>query len=71
MLKLRFNFINGDAMNTDTNNKYYRMLRSWWGRLLLGAFIGGFAASLISDPWIFLIGVISGAVIVYFLGEIK
>lgn len=55
------------------NNRYTRWLRSWWGRSLFGAFVGALlvAFSGIQDPVPFLIGMIAGAVVLYFLGRLE
>ena len=47
------------------------MLRSWWGRSLAGAFIGALlvALSRLDQPAAFLIGMLAGAVALYFLGR--
>jgi len=46
------------------------MVRSWWGRLLIGAFIGGLlvAFSGIDEPIWFIGGMLAGAAALYFLG---
>lgn len=48
-----------------------KLARTWWGRLLFGAFLGGMlvAFSNVDNPTIFIIGMIVGAVVVYFLGQ--
>jgi hypothetical protein len=50
-----------------------RMARSWWGRLLIGAFIGGIVVAFanIDNALIFVGGMIVGALIVFLLGEWK
>lgn len=50
-----------------------RMARSWWGRLLIGAFIGGIVVAFanIDSALIFVGGMIVGALVVFLLGEWK
>lgn len=50
-----------------------RMARSWWGRLLIGAFIGGLLVTFsgIDDALIFFGGMILGGLIIFLLGEWK
>ncbi len=52
------------------NIPWRKMVRSWWGRLLIGAFIGGLlvAFSGIDEPIWFLGGMLAGAAALYFLG---
>jgi hypothetical protein len=49
------------------------MARSWWGRLLIGGFIGGIVVTFasIDSALIFAGGIILGALIVFLLGEWK
>lgn len=60
-------------MSFDPNNRYARWLRSWWGRMLFGAFIGGLliAFSGIDNPTVFFTGMLVGAVIMFFLGRLE
>jgi hypothetical protein len=50
-----------------------KMLQSWWGRSLAGAFVGGLlvAFSGVDDPGIFLIGMIAGAITLFLLGRLE
>jgi hypothetical protein len=50
-----------------------RMLQSWWGRSLAGAFLGGLlvAFSGVDDPGIFLIGMVAGAITLFLLGRLE
>jgi len=50
---------------------WQKIIRSWWGRSLAGAFIGGLlvAFSGIEQPVAFLGGMIVGAVVLFFLGR--
>lgn len=47
-----------------------KLARSWWGRLLIGAFIGGMVTAFanIDSGVIFVGGMVVGAVAVYLLG---
>lgn len=60
-------------MLADRNNRYARMLRSWWGRSLAGAFIGGLlvAWSGVDNPLIFFAGMAVGALVLFFLGRLQ
>ena len=53
------------------NFSWQKIIRSWWGRSLAGAFIGALlvAFSGIQTPVAFLVGMIVGAVALYFLGR--
>lgn len=57
----------------DRNNRYVKMLRSWWGRSLFGAFVGGLlvAWSGVAEPLLFFGGMIAGALTLYFLGRLE
>ncbi len=50
--------------------QWKKIARTWWGRMLVGAFIGGLlvAFSNIQDPAWFIGGIIAGAFAMYFLG---
>lgn len=50
---------------------WQKIIRSWWGRMLAGAFIGGLlvAFSGIDQPVAFLLGMLVGAVVLFFLGR--
>jgi hypothetical protein len=47
-----------------------KLLQTWWGRSLAGAFVGGLlvAFSGVDNPAIFLLGMLAGAVILFVLG---
>lgn len=47
-----------------------KVMRSWWGRSLAGAFVGGLlvAFSGIEQPLVFLLGMLVGAVALFLLG---
>ena len=50
-----------------------KMLQSWWGRSIAGAFLGGLlvAFSGVDDPGIFLIGMVAGALALFLLGRLQ
>jgi hypothetical protein len=50
-----------------------RIIRSWWGRSLAGAFIGGLlvAFSGLDQPAVFILGMLAGAVALYLLGRLE
>ena len=54
-------------------NKYTKWLRTWWGRLLAGAFVGGLLVAFagINEPSWFLVGMAVGALAMYFLGRLQ
>jgi hypothetical protein len=54
-------------------NKFTKYLRTWWGRSLAGAFVGGLlvAFSGIDDPAWFLAVMAAGALVMYFLGRLE
>ena len=54
-------------------NKYTKWLRSWWGRSLAGAFVGGLLVAFagINEPGWFVVGMILGALALYFLGRLQ
>jgi hypothetical protein len=60
-------------MLSDRNNRYARMIRSWWGRSLFGGFIGGLlmAWSGVEDPLFFFGGIVVGALVMFFLGRLE
>lgn len=60
-------------MLSDRNNRYSKMLRSWWGRSLAGAFIGALlvAWSGVDNPLIFFGGAVVGALGLFFLGRLE
>ena len=51
--------------------QWMKLARSWWGRLLVGAILGalliGFSG--IQQPTAYLIGMIVGALVLFFLGR--
>ena len=55
------------------NIQWKKMARSWWGRLLVGAFIGGLLVAFagIQEPVWFLGGMLVGAAVLYFLGMLE
>lgn len=60
-------------MQSNKSNKYVKMLRSWWGRSLAGAFIGGLVVAFagIDEPVWFFAGMAAGALILYVVGRIE
>lgn len=60
-------------MLADRNNRYVKLIRSWWGRSLAGAFLGGLlvAWSGVDDPLVFFVGMGVGALGLFFLGRLK
>ena len=55
-------------------NSFWKMfVHSWWGRSLIGAFIGGFSVAFlgVQEPGIFLVGMLIGAVALFFLGRLN
>ena len=50
-----------------------KIIRSWWGRSLAGAFLGGLLVAFanINTPGIFLVGMILGAVTLFLLGRLQ
>jgi hypothetical protein len=50
-----------------------KIIRSWWGRSLAGAFLGGLLVAFanINTPGIFLIGMAAGAITLFLLGRLK
>lgn len=55
------------------NSLWKRFVRSWWGRMLIGAAIGGFIVAFvgIQEPAIFVMGMIVGAALLFFLGRLE
>ena len=53
------------------NIQWKKMLQSWWGRSLAGAFIGGLlvAFSGVQEPAWFIGGMVAGALALFFLGR--
>ena len=60
-------------MASNKSNKYVRILRSWWGRSLAGAFIGGLVVAFagIEEPAWFLVGMFVGALALYAVGRLE
>jgi len=50
-----------------------RIVQSWWGRSLMGAFIGGLlvAFSGVDTPAVFIGGMALGALAAFFLGRLR
>jgi hypothetical protein len=50
-----------------------KLAQSWWGRSLMGAFIGGLlvAFSGVDNPTVFLGGMVLGALVLFFLGRLQ
>jgi hypothetical protein len=50
-----------------------KIIRSWWGRSLFGAFMGGLLVAMaqVNSPAIFLGGMIAGAAALFFLGRLR
>ncbi len=50
-----------------------KILRSWWGRMILGAFIGGIFMAWVSieDPRLMFVGMVIGAGALFFLGRLQ
>ncbi len=55
------------------NSLWKKFSRSWWGRMLIGAVIGGFIVAFvgIQEPSIFVMGMIAGAALLFFLGRLQ
>ena len=55
------------------NTLWKKFARSWWGRMLIGAFMGALIVAFVNvqDPAIFLIGMIIGALALFFLGRLQ
>jgi len=58
---------------TMLNNLWKKVARSWWGRMIIGALIGGFTVAFVGvqEPSIFLLGMIIGAALLFFLGRLQ
>ena len=52
---------------------WMKIVRSWWGRIIIGAFIGGvlMAWMTIQDPALIFVGMAIGAVTLFFLGRLQ
>jgi hypothetical protein len=50
-----------------------KIIRSWWGRSLAGAFIGGLLVAFanVNTPGIFLFGMLAGALTLFLLGRLR
>ena len=50
-----------------------KIIRSWWGRSLAGALIGGLLVAFanVNTPAIFVFGMIAGAVTLFLLGRLR
>ena len=50
-----------------------KIIRSWWGRSLAGAFIGGLLVAFanVNTPAIFVLGMVVGALTLFLLGRLK
>lgn len=50
-----------------------KLVRSWWGRIILGAFIGGVLMAWVSiqDPSLIFVGMVVGAAALFFLGRLQ
>lgn len=55
------------------NTLWKNFVRSWWGRMVIGALIGGFTVAFVGvqEPAIFLIGMAIGAAALFFLGRLQ
>jgi hypothetical protein len=49
-----------------------KIARSWWGRIIMGAFIGGVLMAWVSiqDPSLIFVGMVIGAAALFFLGRL-
>jgi hypothetical protein len=58
---------------TMLNSLWKKFTRSWWGRTVIGALIGGFVVAFVGvqDPAIFVMGMIIGAALLFFLGRLQ
>lgn len=54
------------------NVSWKKLLQSWWGRSIAGAFLGGLlvAFSGVDEPIVFLLGMVVGAVALFLLGRL-
>ena len=55
------------------NTLWKKIVQSWWGRMLIGAFIGGFCVAFVGvqEPAIFFLAMIIGAAALFFLGRLQ
>ena len=52
---------------------WIKVIRSWWGRIIIGAFIGGVLMAWVSiqDPSMIFVGMVVGALALFFLGRLQ
>jgi len=50
-----------------------KIIRSWWGRSIAGAFLGGLLVAFanINTPAVFIIGMVAGAIALFLLGRLQ
>ncbi len=50
-----------------------KIVRSWWGRIIIGAFVGGILMAWVSieDPRLVFLGMAGGALLLFFLGRLQ
>ena len=50
-----------------------KIIRSWWGRSIAGAFLGGLLVAFanINTPGVFLFGMAAGAIALFLLGRLQ
>jgi hypothetical protein len=55
------------------NSLWKKFTHSWWGRMVIGALIGGFTVAFVGvqEPAIFVLGMIIGAALLFFLGRLQ
>jgi hypothetical protein len=55
------------------NIPWKKMIQSWWGRLLIGAFFGALLVGFsgIEEPAVFFGGMVVGALVLFFLGRLR
>ena len=55
------------------NSLWKKFVRTWWGRMIIGALIGGFGVLFVGvqDPAVFFLGMILGAAALFFLGRLQ
>lgn len=54
-------------------SNWSKIITSWWARILAGAFVGGLLVVFagVQDPTIFILGMIVGALALFFLGRLE
>jgi hypothetical protein len=54
-------------------SNWNKIVTSWWARILAGAFVGGLLVVFagVQDPTIFILGMIVGALALFFLGRLQ